>query len=326
MDRWIQRFLIYLRAERNSSEHTLRAYQHDLSDYLYFLQTKYPGLTPERNHRLVVRDYLSELHGRKLQRATILRAIAVLRSFYRYLAREEVITQTPFAALPMPKKEKKLPRYVTEEDMARLLELPLRVKHKYSLRDAALLELLYSSGLRIAELCQLNVEDIDPWAGLVRVFGKGSRERLIPVGQAALKMVHAYIESRNRRTPSPLMGEGEDGGVRRPPQPPTPALPHKGGGSSSRGSPLFLNHRGSRLSDRGARGVVAKWVLEAALRQNVSPHTFRHSFATHLLARGCDLRSVQEMLGHRNLVTTQTYTHVSPEHLKRVYQQAHPRA
>src|SRR5579872_3722199 len=117
MDRWIQRFLIYLRTERNSSEHTLRAYQHDLADYLYFLEKKYPGLSTERSHRLVVRDYLSELHDRKLQRPTILRTIAVLRSFYKYLAREEVMTQTPFVALPMPKKEKKLPRYVTEEDM-----------------------------------------------------------------------------------------------------------------------------------------------------------------------------------------------------------------
>jgi len=314
MDHWIQRFLIYLRAERNSSEHTLRAYQHDLADYLYFLQAHYPGLTPERSHRIVVRDYLSELHGRKLQRATILRTIAVLRSFYRYLASEEVITQTPFVALAMPKKEKKLPRYVTEDDMANLLELPLRTKQKFSLRDAAMLELLYSSGLRVAELCHLNVEDVDPWAGLVRVFGKGSRERLIPVGPAALKRVHAYIESRSQKAPSPLMGD----------QPPPPTHPQKGGGRFQ--GPLFLNHRGVRLSDRGARGVVAKWVLEAALRQHVSPHTFRHSFATHLLARGCDLRSVQEMLGHRNLVTTQTYTHVSPEHLKKVYQQAHPRA
>ncbi len=294
MDHWVQRFLIYLRAERNCSEHTLRAYQHDLADYLFFLQQKYPGLTPERNHRLVIRDYLSELHGRKIQRATILRSIAVLRAFYKYLAREEVMTQTPFVSLPMPKRERKLPRFLEEAEMARLLELPMRAKHRYSLRDSALLELLYSSGLRLSELCQLNVEDLDIWGGLVRVFGKGSRERLVPVGQTALKMLHAYIESR-------------------------PPEVRKSGA-------LFLNHQGVRISDRGARGIVAKWVIQAAVRQNISPHSFRHSFATHLLNRGCDLRSVQELLGHRNLITTQTYTHVSAEHLKKVYQKAHPRA
>jgi len=295
MDRWIQKFLLYLRAERNASDHTVRAYKHDLTDYGRFLGKKYPQLTLERSHRLVIRDYLSELHSRKLQRSTVARAIAVLRAFYKYLMREEVIGQTPFVGLPMPKKEKRLPRFLAEDDMARLIEAPALFHQKFTLRDTALLELLYSSGLRIQELCQLNAEDVDPWSGLVRVFGKGSRERLVPVGNSALKAVHAYIESRKTANP-PTHG------------------------------PLFLNHHGGRLSDRGARNIVARWVRQASLRQKISPHAFRHSFATHLLNRGCDLRSVQEMLGHRNLVTTQTYTHVSPEHLRKVYQQAHPRA
>jgi len=286
--------MLYLRAERNASAHTIRAYQHDLQEFNAFLKSKYPRLSMERHHRLVIRDYLSQLHEKNIRRATILRAIAVLRAFYKFLIQEGVTAQTPFVGLPMPKREKRLPRFLTEEDMRRLLELASESKHKWAPRDAALLELLYSSGLRIQELCQLNAEDIDLWSGMVRVFGKGEKERMVPVGETALKRVHAYLEMRSPKGP--------------------------------RGSPLFLNPQGSRLSDRGARLVVARWVHKAALQNNISPHSFRHSFATHLLSRGCDLRAVQEMLGHRNLVTTQTYTHVTAEHLKKVYQKAHPRA
>jgi len=316
VDKLVQRFILYLRAERNSSPHTIRAYQHDLKDFLAFLQAKYPRLSPERNHRLVIRDYLASLHEKDLRRATILRAIAVLRAFYKFLIQEGIIPQTPFVGLPMPKREKLLPKFLPEEDMKRLLDIPAQSKRKWARRDTALLELLYSSGLRIQELCQLNAQDIDQWSGLVRVFGKGGKERMVPVGETALKSIHAYLE-----TPSPLMGEGRDGGV-----PPTRALPHQGGGRFNRSRPLFLNHRGGRLSDRGARLVVNRWVRQAALHQKVSPHSFRHSFATHLLNRGCDLRTVQEMLGHKNLVTTQAYTHVTAEHLRQVYQKAHPRA
>jgi integrase/recombinase XerC len=294
IEAWIQRYFLHLRAERNASEHTLRAYRHDLGEYLAFIQKKYAGLGFDRSHRLVIRDFLAELHSRRIKRATVLRAIAVLRAFYKFLLREEVIDQTPFISLPMPKREKRLPRFLPESEMARLLELPMKDRDKNALRDSALMELLYSTGIRIQELCDLNIQDIDLWTGVVRVFGKGSRERLVPVGQAALKMVHAHIESR-------------------PP-------------AARKGAPLFINSQGGRLSARSARAIVAKWVYRAAIHQKVSPHSFRHSFATHLLSRGCDLRTVQELLGHRNLVTTQTYTHVTPEHLKKVYEKAHPRA
>ncbi len=294
MDKLAQRFLLYLRAERNSSAHTLRAYRHDLDAYLVFLQEKYPGLSLERNHRLVVRDYLGQLHSQNLKRATLLRSVAVLRSFYKFLAREEIVPRTPFVNLPMPKREKRLPRYITEVDMQALLDLPLQSQEPMALRDSALMELLYSSGLRISELCGLNIEDIDMWGGLVRVFGKGSRERLVPLGLPAQKRIHAYLAA------------------------------HPGGERKS--GLLFANHRGQRLGDRGARLIVEKWVRRAALRQHISPHAFRHSFATHLLDRGCDLKAVQEMLGHRQLTTTQTYTHVTPEHLRKVYEQSHPRA
>ncbi len=295
LDQWIKRYLLFLRAERSASPHTLRAYQFDLTQFLAFVQKKYPQ-DPVflKNARLIVRDYLSTLHEQNHERATLLRSIAVLRAFFKFLVREELMAQTPFVGLPMPKREKRLPRVLSEEEMRRLLSFPLKARTKTGLRDMALLELLYSSGLRISELCQLNVEDVDVWTGMVRVFGKGSREREVPVGETAQKAIRAYVESRPK--------------------------------ALRRGVALFLNPRGFRLSDRGARGIVSKWVRTAALRHQISPHAFRHSFATHLLNRGCDLRSVQEMLGHRNLTTTQNYTHVTTEHLKKVYESAHPRA
>jgi len=311
VEQFIQRFLLYLRAERNSSPHTIRAYQHDLREFLAFLQEKYPRLSLERNHRLVIRDYLSSLHEKDIQRATILRAIAVLRAFYKFLIQEDIIQKTPFVGLPMPKREKRLPKFLPEDDMKALLELPAQSRHKWAKRDTALLELLYSSGLRIHELCQLNAQDIDLWGNMVRVFGKGGKERMVPVGETALKSIHAYLDQRRHSGESRNPVHGLDPGLRR--------------GDVNKG-PLFLNPAGGRLSERGARLVVARWVRQAAICQNISPHSFRHSFATHLLNRGCDLRSVQEMLGHKNLVTTQIYTHVTPEHLRQIYQKAHPRA
>ncbi len=294
MEKLVQRFLLYLRAERNVSPHTLRAYQHDLGSFITFIHEKYPRLSLEHKHRLVIRDYLASLHDKKLRRTTIHRAIAVLRAFYKFLVQEELTTQSPFAGLSMPRREQRLPRFLAEVDMAKLLDMPAAATGLSAQRDAALLELLYSSGLRIQELCQLNAEDLDLWGGMVRVFGKGSRERMVPVGESAQKRLHAYLSAR-----APKQG---------------------------RGIPLFINPRGTRLSDRGARMIVARWVAKAAIQQRISPHSFRHSFATHLLDRGCDLKAVQDMLGHKNLATTQVYTHVSAEHLKKVYEKAHPRA
>lgn len=294
MTSFTQRFLLFLRAERNSSRHTLRAYKHDLDNFIDFIKRKHPQPIKDRQHRLVIREYLSELHQKGQKRATLLRPVAVLRAFYKFLLRSEIVPQSPFVGLPMPKAEKRLPRYLSEAEMQKLLSLPQGSADKQALRDGALMELLYSSGLRIEELCQLNVDDIDFWGGMVRVFGKGGRERLVPLGETAQKAARAYLESR----PAALR----------------------------RAAPMFLSPKGTRLSDRVARSIVQKWVQQAALHQKISPHSFRHSFATHLLDRGCDLRTVQEMLGHKSIVTTQIYTHVTPEHLKKVYQQAHPRA
>jgi len=291
---WAKRFTLYLRAERNASAHTLRAYEREVGQYLVFIQDKYPRLPLNRTHRVVVREYLAELHERDLKRASILRAMAVLRAWYKFLLQHDVVTQSPFVGLKMPKREKRLPRFLTEEEMNRLLSLPETERHKHAIRDAAMMELLYSSGLRIDELCQLNTPDIDMWSGLVRVMGKGGRERLVPVGKTALTRIRAYLEAR------PV--------------------------AQQRSGPLFLGAKGGRLVQVVGRQIVARWVRLASLRQNITPHAFRHSFATHLLNRGCDLRTVQELLGHRSLTTTQTYTHVNAEHLQNVYQKAHPRA
>lgn len=291
---WAKRFLLYLRAERNASPHTLRAYQSDLLQFLAFLKERYRGIALERCDRLLIRDYLGHLHEKTGRRSTIIRKVACLRSFFKFLVRDGVLQRTPFYNLPLPKREKRIPHFLSEDQMASLLSLPDCAETAFPKRDQAILELLYATGIRVQELCQLNVEDMDWWGGMVRVFGKGSRERLVPLGETALKAVKAYLNTR-----------------------PVDRL---------RAVPLFLNHRGGRLSDRSVRRMVSHWVQRTALEKRVTPHVFRHSFATHLLDRGCDLRSVQEMLGHKSLVTTQLYTHVTPERLKRVYEKAHPRA
>jgi len=187
-----------------------------------------------------------------------------------------------------------LPYFLSEAEMNTLLDLPATTNDRYAVRDGAMMELLYSSGIRIHELCQLKIQDVDIWSGLVRVMGKGNRERLVPVGKTALTRMRIYLEAR-------------------------PAAQQHSG-------PLFMAPKGGRLTEGAARVAVAGWVRQAALHKRITPHAFRHSFATHLLNHGCDLRTVQELLGHKSLTTTQTYTHVSAEHLQKVYRNAHPRA
>jgi len=291
---WAKRFALYIRAERNASPHTLRAYEREIRQYITFVHAHYPSLSLTRTHRVVIREYLAYLHDGDLKRVSVLRAIAVLRAFYKFLMREEAVSQSPFVGIPMPKREKRLPYFLSEAEMNTLLDFPGTTRQKHAVRDAALMELLYSSGVRIQELCQLNVSDVDMWSGLVRVMGKGSRERLVPVGKTALARIRTYLDAR-------------------------PAAQQRSG-------PLFLSPKGARMTDRTARLAVANWVQQAALHKRVTPHAFRHSFATHLLNHGCDLRTVQELLGHKSLTTTQTYTHVSQEHLQNVYRKAHPRA
>lgn len=292
MKNWVQRFLLHLRASRNYSSHTLRAYEADLRHFV----SRIGEVEPSALQRVHVRAYLSELASSGLGRNSLLRRVSAVRSLARYLRREGALKDDPFLALPLPKKESRLPRFLTKREM----EDVLGAAEEFSERDRAILELLYSSGLRRGEASQLNRGDVDFIGGFVRVFGKGSRERLVPVGAKALSALKRYLDGRTDAS--------------------------AGGAFAGSAEPLFLNERGERLSAAGIAWVLRRWLRRSGALKRVTPHAFRHSFATHLVDGGADLRSVQEMLGHKSLQTTQVYAHVSLERLKKVYKDAHPRS
>ena len=290
----IQKFLLYLRGTRKASDHTLRAYSKDLADFEKFLgAAAEAGASALSRPRL--RAWLAHLQeDGTLHRNSVLRRFAAVRSLIRFLVQEGELAANPLIGLPMPKTEKRLPRFLTEQEVTQLLEAPVKLAPELLKRDRALLELMYSSGLRRSEVCGLNVGDLDMLAGGVRVFGKGSKERWVPVGKTALKALRDYLSTR------PVTGSRDE-------------------------DPLFVSNKGKRLSDASIPLILTRWARAAKLLKTVTPHALRHSFATHLLDRGCDLKSLQEMLGHKNLSTTQVYTHVSLEHLKKVYERTHPR-
>ncbi|MDE1976260.1 MAG: tyrosine recombinase [Elusimicrobia bacterium] len=289
MEEWRVRFLAHLRAARNFSPHTLRAYGADLGHFLALGGARLPS----EMDRDRIRTYLARLQAQTgFARNSVLRRMSAVRSFARYLRKEGALFVDPFANVPMPKKQPRLPRFLSEAEMAELLDAALK-QGRFSARDKAVLELLYSSGLRRSEVSSLNVGDVDFFSGAARVMGKGGAERLVPVGSRSLAALKRYLDARP---------------------------------GTSGGDPLFLNWRRQRLSDQGVAVILRRWMAAAGWHKKVTPHVFRHSFATHLLNQGCDLRAVQEMLGHKNLSTTQVYTHVSLERLKDVYKTAHPRA
>ncbi len=286
----LERFLTHLRGTRNYSSHTLRAYGKDLADFV----AKYPELKPEGIERVHVRAFLADLQKEKiLARATIRRRMAALRSFVKFLRAGGLLKGNPIFGVPLPKSGRPLPKFLTESEMLELLAIPLGPNGKHQLRDRAVIELIYSSGLRRAEVVSLNCGDIDSLAGTVRVFGKGSKERLVPVGEAALRCLRNYLQLRARNNNT---------------------------------DPVFIGPSGKRLSDAGLVFILNRWVKASTLKKKITPHVLRHSFATHLMNRGCDIRLVQEMLGHASLQTTQIYTHVSLDRMKAVYQSSHPRS
>lgn len=286
MQRYIDKFLRYLEIEKNYSQHTLLNYRLDLEDFVKFLGT----LPFENVDYLQLRKYLAILKEKNLKSRSIYRKISCLRSFFRFLRREGYIKINPVLSLSSPKQEKHLPLFLTEEEMVKLIEAP-KAQDERSLRDRAILETFYSTGMRISELVGLALEDLDFIGGAVKVKGKGKKERLLPIGEKALAAIRNYLDKRKKQADA-----------------------------------IFLNKSGKRLSDRGVRNIVAKYIRITSLRQGISPHALRHSFATHLLNRGADLRSVQELLGHASLSTTQIYTHLTTEKLKNIYDKAHPRA
>jgi tyrosine recombinase XerC len=289
-----ERFLRRLEQERNYSPHTLRAYRKDLEEFVAFLgpDTRLPAVT-----HVQLRSFLAHLHSRRVSKRTIMRKLAALRSFYGFLCREGTMRTNPMLSLRTPKQDKRLPNVLSVEEVARLLET-CSGGDAAALRDRAILETLYSSGMRVGELVSLKVSDVDFFAEVATVMGKRRKERICPLGSCALKALEAWLAQRGiSRVRAPQCRE-----------------------------PLFLSLRGTRLTDRSVARMFAQRLAAANLSPRASPHTLRHSFATHLLDRGADLRSVQELLGHASLSSTQIYTHLSAERLKQVYDKAHPRA
>lgn len=289
MDRYISKFLTYLEIEKNVSRHTLLNYHLDLKQLRNFLSEK----EAQKIERLDIRKFLAHLKSKNLGKRSLARKLSTVRSFFKFLLREEYVDSNPAAGLSSPKLEKKLPIFLDVDKVAKFLDSPDR-KSLLGLRDRAILETLYSTGMRVSELVGLNIGGVDFIGGVVKVYGKGKKERLIPIGDQALRAIRDYLGQ----------------------QPQTK--------QDTRA--LFLNKSNMRLTDRGVQNLVNKYIRRTSLKENISPHTLRHSFATHLLDRGADLRSVQELLGHASLSTTQIYTHITTEHLKSVYNKAHPRA
>jgi integrase/recombinase XerD len=292
-------FLAYLEFERGLSRNTLEAYRSDLLQLGSHLRRTGTDALSARHSDLA--DFISDLAAGDEDRppvtaATIQRKVACLRSFYRHLRRQDLIEEDPTIHLRAPKQGRKLPQVLTRDEVARLLEQP-RGTEPAALRDRALLELMYACGLRASEAIGLEVGDVDLETGVLRARGKGSKERLVPIGSTASRALVAYL-SRGRPR---LVGDRME-------------------------AVLFVNHRGTRLTRQGLYKIVQRHARAAGLAGKMSPHTLRHTFATHLLAGGCDLRSLQEMLGHADIATTQVYTHLSAERLKDVYFEAHPRA
>ncbi|HLF50531.1 MAG TPA: tyrosine recombinase XerC [Methylomirabilota bacterium] len=282
-------FLEYLAVERGASPHTLRGYATDLAELLRFLAGRGVSDLAGVDTR-AVRAYLAWLHERRLSKATIARKLASARSCLRFLARRGMIDGNPARQVRSPRLGRRLPSFLPKDEATELLDQKPE-ESEAGRRDHALLELLYATGLRVAECCGLDPNDLDRSQGTVRVLGKGGKERVVPVGETALEAVDAYMKMR---------GDGT--------------------------GPLFRNARGGRLTTRSVHRVVKERARQAGISQRVTPHTLRHTFATHMLGEGADLRLIQELLGHSRLSTTQRYTHVSPEHLMKVYDKAHPRA
>jgi len=309
----VQQFLDYLKYERHFSDYTIKSYGADLIQFGQYLagQIGHPNepspdvpLTGEqvderqvKCESLTVREFLAYLYGQNYTKSTTARKLATLRSFYKYLMKRGLIGVNPLSTIRTPKQEKRLPRCLSLEEIQKLLETP-GDGDLLSSRDKAMLEVLYSTGIRVSELVELDMADLDLQEGVLRVRGKGRKDRLTPIGSQAIQAMQKYFELRqlDARMAGPLVGR------------------------------VFLNKHGGPLSTRSVRRKLDKYLVMAGMDPGISPHTLRHSFATHLLNNGADLRSVQELLGHQSLSTTQVYTHLTTARMKQVYDAAHPRA
>ena len=314
MKEQLRSFLEFLRLNRNASPHTVAAYDSDLSQFLAFTaaqqRKKSTELRPVDIDLPAVRAFMADLYRQGQARASVSRKLSALRTFTRYMRREGWIEGDPVALAAAPKREQKVPAHLSMDEMSTLLATP-DASNPLGCRDRAILELFYASGLRLSELVGLDVEDVNLSARMVRVMGKGGKERIVPFNDAARNSIAAWLKDRAALVNS---------------QPPTPTARQKTRSRKSEADALFINFRGSRLTGRSVQRLLARYVSMCSTRFGISPHALRHSFATHLLERGADLRAIQELLGHVALSTTQRYTHVNSAQLLDVYRKAHPRA
>jgi tyrosine recombinase XerC len=309
MHEHLKRFLQFLRLNRNASPHTVRAYESDLSQFITHAAAgagiKRSELTPAQLDRSAIRRFLAELHALGQTRASSARKLAAVRTFLRYLRREGIIEDDPGALVATPKRDIRMPAHLSEQEVVALIAAAPDTT-PLGRRDRAILELFYASGLRLSELVGLDLDDVNLSGRMSRVRGKGGKERLVPFNTSAAKAIRAYLNDREA-----LVREGRN----------SPSSP-----SRRQRHALFVNYRGGRLTVRSVDRLVRRYVAATSARMGISPHALRHSFATHLLQRGADLRAIQELLGHAQLSTTQRYTHVNAAQLVEVYRKAHPRA
>jgi len=288
----INNFLNYIRLQRGDSPHTIRAYKRDLEEFFQFANVE-----PAKVEPVTIRGFVSEQILQGKSKTTVARKLSTLRSFFSYLYSEGIIEINPARVVGSVKTKRALPKFLTVDDAFKLVEAPEEDKFTTQ-RDRAILELFYSSGIRVSELCGLNMDDLDLKEGLIKVRGKGNKERIVPVGQKAKEALKKYLAVRQILRIKKKFVQEE--------------------------SPLFINNRGRRISTRQVRRIVEKYAKSIGILEKIGPHTLRHTFASHLLMEGADLRVIQELLGHASLSTTQIYTHVDLKHLMDVYDKAHP--
>ncbi|MEW5784891.1 MAG: site-specific tyrosine recombinase XerD [Bacillota bacterium] len=295
MELWLDEFSHYLSVEKGLSQNTLESYRRDLKKFLSFLRKEKINM-PAAVNRAAITRYLNALKQAGNAPSTISRNIASIRSFFNFLMQEGLLEENPAHQLETPRLEKKLPRVLTTKEVDKLLCQP-KTNDQSGLRDKAMLELLYASGIRVSELVSLNTADFNPEVGFLRCRGKGMKERIVPIGTMAINVVQEYLHNSRAR----LLKKNEE-------------------------KALFLNHHGRRLTRQGFWKILKKYALKSKINGEITPHTLRHSFATHLLENGADLRSVQEMLGHSDISTTQIYTQITRRKIREVYDKTHPRA
>jgi len=298
LDTLIEKFENYICVERNLSLHTRRNYISDLKQFNDFLKREHPKIKYEAIDNTIIRSYLGFLY-KKNRKSSVARKLASLRTFFKFLLRAGILKKNPASLVSTPRLEKYIPSFLSIDETFILLEMP-DVTTFAGIRDTAIMEILYSSGLRVSELVEMDENDLDLNLGIIKVMGKGKKERIVPVGSKAIEALKSYLNSHKRRKKIP---------------PPASLNP-----------PVFLNQRGGRLTARSVARIINRYIEQCGLLKNISPHSLRHTFATHMLDAGADLRAIQELLGHVSLSTTQKYTHVSIDKLMEVYDKAHPKS